>query len=163
MPYLTPRNPQNRAANSMPLQKCKRKTHDIQQTPKSCAFPEETEKHQEYEMQLQKEAIAPHRGQIGSLSARERSPQETDGTKLVRNRTCTNEILLHPPIKVLLELERTSSFSKATVSPVPPRIIPNPASIAFPVRIRRSRDRCRGDGRGIWEARRDSAPGRPRA
>ncbi len=64
---------------------------------------------------------------LNSSAARERSSQETDKTTLGSNRTCTNYIQIHPHIKVLRELERTSSFSKATVSrrsPVPLNYIP---------------------------------------
>ena len=64
-------------------------------------------------------AIAPRRRRIPSGAARERSSHAQDGTKLVRTRTCTNSTHIHPLIKVLLELERTSSFSKATVPPFP--------------------------------------------
>ena len=74
-----------------------------------------------------KKAISPNRrldlefGKPNSGAAPERSPDAKDGTKLVRNRTCTNQIHAHPHIKVLLELERTSSFSKATVPSSPER------------------------------------------
>ena len=61
---------------------------------------------------------------------------------LVRNRTCTNSTHPHPHIKVLRELERTSSFSKATVSPVPPSP-PNYIPQSLPVEGGCSRSRSR--------------------
>ena len=70
-------------------------------------------------------AIAPNRRRMTPSAAPERSPADLDGTRLVRNRTCTNYIHPHPHIKVLLELERTSSFSKATV-PLVPLVSPVP-------------------------------------
>ena len=125
MPYLTPATPKIALQTVCPFQKCKRKTHDIQQTPKSCVFPEETEKHQEYEMQLQKKALTPRRRRMTASAARERSPHVLDGAILVSNRTCTNQIHAHPHIKVL------RSFFKSDRSPVPAHP-PFPAFHIFP-------------------------------
>ena len=50
-------------------------------------------------------------------AARERSSHALDGTKLVRNRTCTNYILPNPFYKSFAEL-----FQKRPYPPYPPRI-----------------------------------------
>ena len=62
----------------------------------------------------QMDAIAPRRRRIPSGAARERSPDAKDGAILVRTRTCTNYIQIHPPYKSFARL-----FQKPR-SPVPP-------------------------------------------
>ena len=71
----------------------------------------------------QMDAIAPRRRRIPSGAARERSSHVLDGTKLVRNRTCTNSTHIHPLIKVL------PGFFKSRVPPFP---VPHSSNIKSP-------------------------------
>ena len=126
MPYLTPATPKIAQQTVCPSKNAKEK-HTIFSKRQNRVPFQKTEKHQEYDMQLQKKALTPRRRRMTASAARERSPNAKDGPKLVRNRTCTNYIHAHPHIKVL------RSFFKSDRSPVSP---------ASPVPYSRSRQYC---------------------
>ena len=79
------------------------------------------------------DAISPHRrldlefGKPNSGAARERSSNAKDGTILVSKRTCTNEIHIHPLIKVLRSFFKSDRSPRSPV-PLVPAIYKRPSS-----------------------------------